>query len=326
MVRNSRYLKLMKEIYLKTFIKRLNMLAFAFLLAYSLNLLLASSLQILALFLAFVFFYSSVYFYNDLIDYEFDRKRKPVPDQKLLVKGFFSKEEYKLLFLFSFSLGFLLLLSLNPLFTFGSLFLVILNLARSHISSMNFRIVSIFFVELINLILFWFLLTGEFLNAYVLPLFSLYSLVYVCGVHLHKKNKKVDKKSVKYYAMLTLLFTYFSFPTFLEKEVLVAILLGFFFHILCILIKRNGDINILAKASLAGMLISAVVFFLFPFIFTYSFQENKEYISFKIDNLPENAVYLIYTQPKNLLDSLNTKCKEINDTFRDLSFIFEFRL
>lgn len=323
MVRNSRYLKLMKEIYLKTFIKRLNMLAFAFLLAYSLNLLSASSLQILALFLAFVFFYSSVYFYNDLIDYEFDRKRKPVPEQKLLVKGFFSKEEYKLLFLFSFSLGFLLLLSLNPLFAFGSLFLVILNLARSHISSMNFRIVSIFFVELINLILFWFLLTGEFLNAYVLPLFSLYSLVYICGFHVYKKNKKIDKKSIKFYAAPFIIFAYLSFPIFLEKGIILALLLGFFLYTFCIWVKRECSINILTKVSLIGTLLSAIVFLSYPFIFTYAWQE-KSYLSVKMESLPEDAVYLIYTQPKNLLDSLNTKCKEINDTFRDLSF--EFRL
>ncbi|RLI89776.1 MAG: hypothetical protein DRO65_03805 [Candidatus Altiarchaeales archaeon] len=321
MVRENRYLKLMKEIYLKTFIKRLNMLAFAFLLAYSLNLLSAPSLQILALFLAFILFYSSVYFYNDLIDYEFDRKRKPVPEQKLLVKGFFSKEEYKLLFLFSLSLGFLLLLSFNPMFAFGSLFLVILNLARSHVPSLNFRIVSIFFVELINLILFWFLLTGEVLNAYVLPLFSLYSLVYICGFHVYKKNKKIDRKSAKLYAIPFIIFAYLSFPVLLERGIIIALSLGFLLHTLCVWAKREGDINMLTNVSMIGMLLSAMVFLSYPFVLAHAWQE-KGYLSVKMESLPEDAVYLLYTQPKNLLGELNERCKEINETFRNLGSVF----
>ncbi len=295
----SRYFKLINEIYIQSAIKKLNLLALAFIVAYSLGLISSTFLQIAITFLAFILFYSSVYFYNDLVDYEFDKKRKHVPKQKLLARGLFKKEEYTIGFIFSFIFGFSALLILNPIIAIMSSILVFANIVRTKfISSLFARAVSLIFIEFLNLVVFWFAITGTLFNAYTFPIFFLYGIIYSFAYYFYRKNKKISLLEVLKFAPLGFTFVYFSIPLLLDNGLAIWFMISGLTYGICILISINRDINTLLSVSMVGLILSTFILLSYPVL------KDRVSIDISPKDLPENISYVFYEQPKRILDAV----------------------
>ena len=302
MVRNSRYFKLMNEIYLQNAIRKLNLLALAFILAYSLGSISSTFFQILTIFLIFTFFYSSVYFYNDLADYEFDKKREYIPKQKLLARGLFKKEEYAAGFIFSFVFGFSALLILNPGIAIMSAILVFANMIRTKfISSLSARAFSLVFIEFLNLQIFWFAITGIIFNVYTFPIFLSYCIIYSFAYYFYRKNKKISLLEVLKFAPLGFTFIYFSIPVLLDSGLAIWFMIAGLAYGICILTGINKDINTLLSINIIGIIFSTSILISYPIL------KDKVSISISPKNLPENISYIFYEQPKKILKMVEEK-------------------
>lgn len=292
----------MNEIYLQNAIKKLNLLALAFILAYSLGSILSTFFQILAIFLAFILFYSSVYFYNDLADYEFDKKREYIPKQKLLARGLFKKEEYAASFVFSFVFGFLALLILNPSIAITSTILVFANMIRTKfMSSLSARAFSLVFIEFLNLQIFWFAITGIIFNVYTFPIFLSYCIIYSFAYYFYRKNKKISLLEVLKFVPLGFAFVYFSIPVLLDTGLAIWFGISGLAYGICILTGINRDINTLLSFSMVGLILSTLILIFYPIL------KDKVSITVSPKNLPENISYIFYEQPKKILKMVEEK-------------------
>ncbi len=293
----NKYFLLLKEIYLEKALAKLNLLAFVYMLASVLSFLNTDFLEILLFFTSFMILYSSVYYYNDLSDYNSDKKMNFNHKSKLLVKGFFTKKEYKNLFIFSTVSGIVLLWIINTFYAFLSFLLVIFNHLRTkYLKTLPKRIFSLFWVQFFNLVIFWFVLTKQLFNVFVCPLFTLYSFAYTLSYYFYKKNMNVSISALLKFLPLFLLFIYFALPILLEKLLIIPLAVGATIYVLLIGINREKHLNDLMILGLIAITLSTLIFISYPF-----FEKELPRVN---ESLPQEIRAVIYDTPEFILESL----------------------
>ncbi len=265
----GRFLLLVRHVYFENGVKKLNLLAFCTMLAFALSKFFATPLKLLFSFISFLVFYSAVYFYNDLIDLERDRKRRRIPEHKLLARGKFTKKEYATLFFLSLFSGGIATFFTDTLLFIFSLFLVLLNILRTrYFTSLFARSVSLFFITFANLVAFWYAVSGSVACASIYPLFLLYSLVYTLGYCFCKAEKNEIRKHAFLSIPLFFLGLCLSLPVFLRTRIFAVLFFTSLLGVAAYFWYRDNAIGryLVINSITAFLLVSSLLFFSYPVI------------------------------------------------------------
>jgi len=294
--------------------RKINILLFIYLFIVSLSFVIQENALIMLL-LAFI---SNliIYMVNDILDYKLDIKEKPIRAEKLFARGILDKKDIG----FMISIGVISLIILGYISPTASILMtsiILLNIIRSLIHKYSVRTILLFFIEILNFEVVWWIMVGALIPAIVLPVFIMYAMIYSVVQYLYKKDMfhtilefKTFTKIVTVIFLFTVLTSFLPLVKFSAYPIIALTLIVLISGVLFLfMFKKYFDIfyskedaakySFINMITLNYLIIFAIIFvllfpglrdLLFPIPLPEGIEQGINYVVKSADNLQKQTI------------------------------------